>query len=303
MATLLTEKQFEILPVDGSNHGVVFGLGRPVEVTASGFKPGTGDILNQDSVNKRRGTISFGRDIKGPAEWSFSGFSNHDEEIDALESVEDLAAAWNPIDTFDTAGRVSVLRYTTAGRTRRVFGRPRRFEAAPDNVIMSGMIPVDMTFQCVDSYSYDDIEQMSVIDLTSDNSTGGFVFPVTFPVSTLTTNNAGDDQVDVGGRVRTYPRITIRGPIVNPVLTSDDWTIRLNGTIPQFGYVVIDCRPWVLAITDHRGANASSMLDSRSWLEDCYLRPNYRNNFNLSGATSGGVARAEIRWRNAYNLF
>ena len=181
MATALEDHQFEILREDADT-GVAFGLGRAVSIDASGFDPGSNDWLIQDQQDPFSGATRFGRDVQSGSTWTWSMWVDQFSEEDALDSLDELADAWAPDDL--SGGQVMVMRYKVGGRTRRVYGRPRRFASTPDNRILSGMIPVTADFKRVDPLFYDD-QPESVTLGVAYASAGGFIFPVTFPVMTL----------------------------------------------------------------------------------------------------------------------
>lgn len=185
MATLLKDHQFEILS-DGADSGVAFGIGLGVSLNADGFDPGSADWLVQDQDDPFSGVTRMGRDVRKGPTWTWAMHVNRHSEEDALESLEDLAEAWSPEDT-DT-GDTFVIRYMVGGRVRRVYGRPRRFAAPPNNAILSGMIPVTADFKLVDPNYYGDSMEAVTVG-TQYTSKGGFVFPVTFPVMTLPGGN------------------------------------------------------------------------------------------------------------------
>lgn len=297
--TELLNHQFEILPTDDALNGFVFGIHASVSVDGPGFDPGENNWITQDGQNSRRGVAAFGRDIPGPKTWTWSSHVNEDDIESALATLDEFDAAWHPEELARTPGALTAIRYRIGNRYRRVFGRPRRFAAPPSNLILSGYVPVTHDFQCVDSYTYDDEESMVVLTLNSGASGGGLTLPTTFPAAIAVPEDlSGINQVVVGGRARAYPIIRFDGPWTNPLLETDDWTLRLNTEIPDTGWINVDTRPWKLTVLDHNGASRVGALPHNTWLEDCYFGANTQPQLRVGGSSAGG--QATIRWRNTW---
>lgn len=298
--TELSEHQFEILPNESAVDGFVFGIGAAVSVDEEGFDPGENTWMTQDAENTRRGVLGFGRDVMGPRTWIWDSHVDQRSVDTAVATLEDFAYAWSPEELLRSPGEVTCLRYRIAGRTRRVFGRPRRFAAPPSNLILGGYVPVNHEFQTVDAYTYDDVESSVNIPYSSVVSGGGFVLPKVMPLQTAPNINPGEGQVVVGGRARAYPVFRLNGPWTNPVIETDDWTLRWKGTVPTNGWVEIDTRPWRLTVLNHLGASAAGGLDRRTWLEDTWFAPNTRPQMRLEGTAESGDASLLVRWRNTW---
>lgn len=295
----LDEMQFEILRSESSAAGVGFGIGLDVSVNDGGFDPGEFGWLTQDSVNPTRGVTMFGKDVATGRTWSWQLHTDKDDTQEALAALGTLAAAWRARQVAGTPGRVLPLRYRIGDRVRRVYGRPRRFSAPPSNLIMSGLIPITADFSVVDDLHYADDESSTVITYSQDND-GGFVLPTTLPIVTLPGSNR-QGLVTVQGDAPTYPIIRIEGPITNPYVASEDWTLNLNMTIPEGDYVEIDTRPWRLTATRNGNPRDSvaGKLGRRQWLSDVTLQPgNYELVFG--GSSSTGGATCAVSWRDAW---
>lgn len=298
--TELKEHQFEILPSTEASEGFVFGIGAEVSVNGEGgFDPGEKDALIQDGQNTRRGIRSFGRDVPGAATWLWESHTDREDVKGAVDTLERFSAAWQPYEA-QNPGWVTAVRYRLAGRTRRVFGRPRRFAAPPTNLILDGMVPVTHDFACVDSYTYDDAPSGAVIPFSSGAVGGGFSFPSNFPVATKLSDGNGAQQINVGGNARAYPVIRLYGPWTNPSIGTSDWEIRWTGSIPASGWLEIDARPWMLTVLDQGGASQAGGLDRRTWLEDVWFAPKTQPMLNLGGYAPGGAAQASVTWRNTW---
>lgn len=298
--TALAEHQFEILPTEDASNGFVFGIGAEISIDEEGFDPGEAEWLTQDSQNTRRGVVGFGRDVLGAKTWTWDSHVDQDDVETAVDVLDRFSAAWSPESLARTPGAVTALRYRIAGRDRRVFGRPRRYAAPPSNRILGGYVPVTHDFQCVDSFTYDDVESSALIAYASASGSGGFTLPMAMPLVTMPSQGNGSGQITVGGRARAYPIIRFIGPWTNPVMHTDDWTLRWKGEIGPTGWVEIDTRPWALTVKNESGASAVAGLDRQTWLEDMWFAPQSQPQISLDGIAASGGAGALVRWRNTW---
>lgn len=298
--TTLKDHQFEILPTPDAHDGFVWGIGAEVSLDENGFDPGEAEWLTQDGQNTRRGVVGFGRDVRGAKTWTWDSHTDQDDVESAVDVLDRFSAAWSPESLARTPGALTAIRYRLAGRDRRVFGRPRRYAAPPSNLILTGFVPVTHDFQCVDSYTYDDVESQATILYASSSDGGGFVLPSPMPLATAPSEGNGAGQVSVGGTARAYPVIRFNGPWTNPVLKTDDWEVRWNGEIGPTGWIEIDTRPWALTVKDQTGASAVKGLGRRTWLEDMWFAPQSQPQIVLDGIAASGGASAWIRWRNTW---
>ena len=293
----LSEMQFELLPDELSTAGVGFGIGLNVSVDADGFDPGDTEWTIQDSTNPMRGSTNFGRDTPLGPTWTWSLHVNRDDVAPALESLAELRAAWKAAAIRETPGRTSIIRYRVGGRERRVYGRPRRWAAPPNNLILNGRIPITTTFQTADDLHYSDTESSVDIGFVA-GSVGGFEFPVEFPAETLPAGQR-DGLSTVGGDSPTYPIIRFNGPITNPRLATAAWALQLNMEITAGQYVEIDTRPWKLSVLRQGLYNEAGKLSRRTWLKDIVLKPG-NVEFSFSGVSEAGTASCIVKWRDAY---
>lgn len=300
MTTELNSKQFEILPREDAAAGFVFGIGAEVSVDDGGFTPGTTDWLTQDSQNTRRGSNAFGRDVLTGPTWGWSSHVNRDDEDEALDTLERFSSAWRPVDLMETPGAVTALRFKVGQRTRRIYGRPRRFDAPPTNLIDSGYVPVTHDFQAFDAFTYDDVASSTVLTLDSA-SEGGFILPATMPIQTLPVATSAELQVAIGGTARAYPVVRFHGPWSNPTLITDNWTLSLNTSIAAGDWIEVDTRAWNLGAIRKDGSSAAGTFSRRTWLEDIYFQPGSRPNLRLGGSSSTGGATCTVEWRNTWN--
>lgn len=297
--TELAEMQFELLPSVGASDGFVFGIGSEVSVDDGGFVPGGNDWFTQDADNPTRGSTAFGRDhLKGPT-WAWSLHVNRSDKYQAVDTLDRFATAWRSESVVENPGLVVPIRYRLANRVRRVYGRPRRYDAPPSNLILSGYVPVTVDFKCIDPYTYDDSEKTLTLSL-QQGSEGGFTFPTVFPAQTLPVGTQADQAV-VGGTARAHPVVRFNGPVAMPSLETDDWSLSLDMEIAAGQYVVIDTRPWPSPTALLNGVSSvAGFLGRRQWLSRASFTPG-RHEMLFRGASSTGGAECLVTWRDTYD--
>jgi hypothetical protein len=305
--TTLSDYQFEVLSSEGATDGVVFGIGSAsgIDMTDGGFIPGDDDWTNDDNEDALNGGTRFGRDrLKGPVH-GFDLFTNVDDEDGALAALSSFKTAWRALSVRQSPSDVIPVRYRINGRERRFYGRPRRFSAPPTNLIQGGFIPITTDFQAADAFFYDDAAQS--VSLTLHNvgtSEGGFIFPVIFPVTALPVGTS-EQQLVVGGDAPAYPVIRVNGPVTNPVITTDSWTLALDISLGALDYVIIDTRPWKRTVLKNGNQNAAGSLSTnrRLYLSDVVLEEGSVPQIQFSGSSASGAPTCTVSWRNTYNSY
>lgn len=292
----LEDYQFSLIPDANQLDEIPFGLDLPIEVEEDGFDPGGPEWVTQDGTNPITGATRFGIDQVTGGAWTFDMFVNSQEDSDALESLSSLADAWIHSPAAKIPGRVAALRYQLAGRTRRVFGRPRRWSAPLNNSLINGMILVTAEFKLVDPLFYDDAESSVTIPFVED-SVGGLILPVMMPAVSAPPGLA-NGNIFVGGNHEAYPIIRFVGPIVNPSLAWGNRKLQLETTIDEGGWIEIDTQPWQLSIKRNDGASVPGVLARRQYLEDMTL-PTGPQQLTFRGFSETGTAQCVVRWRGA----
>lgn len=298
----MNDFQFEILPSVDAEDGVVFGIGADVSLNQDGFHPGSTDWATQDVDSGATGHTNFGRDLLLGPSWSWDLHVNRDDCEEALESLGAFTTAWRALDVRGPS-EVTALRYQLVGRRRRIYGRPRRCEASPNNLILSGYTDVGVDFKAVDGFTYDD-EQTGITLLLAGNEDGpaggGLRFPARLPVDTDPTT-VQQAQIVVGGDAPTYPIIRFTGPVTGPSLSTDSWVISLpEYEIPTGSFVEIDTRPWVSTVMLNGESSIAGEIGRRQNLPASRLKPGALE-VSFHGASSDGTATCEVRWASAWN--
>lgn len=294
----LEEMQFEILTSEDNDTGVPFGIGHAISVDDAGFDPGEMSWLTQDSENPHTGARLFGRDTTAAAVWSWALHVNQTDTETALEALRALRRAWKGRQVASRPGEVLPLRYRIGGRTRRVYGRPRRFAAPPDNRIVSGYVPITAQFDCVDDLHYDDVEQSAALNFEFDTD-GGFILPAVLPIQTIPQSER-EIAVFNGGDEPTNPVIRFNGPVNNPSLTGPGWTVKVDVDLVEGEYVEVDTRPWKLTAIRNGSAGVGGRLGKRQYLPDVVLHPGV-NTLRYAGSSTTSSSICTVHWRSAHS--
>lgn len=224
----------------------------------------------------------------------------------ASEGVDMLRAVWDAAAIRDTPSRMAWLLHKTGGRTRRMYGRPRKFDVAHSRFQRQGYVPCVAEFVSVDGRFYDETEKsVSLWDYYKGAT----------PV------RPGRDQVDKGpdpsrksatvvqaGRLPTQPVIVIHGPCKNPKINFGTlWSVQLAMTIAEGAYVTIDARSWARTVMRTAGGSSSSVADkltrASGRLAEIKIPPGrWPVSFSYSRTIIkfGVGPRIEIRWRDAH---
>ena len=294
----LADHTFSLELGDGSAV-VEWGLGKNVFVLPDGFDPGTVDYRTQDIDIPNEDNIAFGRDFLSPPTWTFEMATNGSDEATSLAHQAPLAVAWKSYKLRDTPSARAILRYGLGGRTRRVYGRPRRWSATYDNRLLSGTHQIVAEFQCADAVHYDDGLSYHAIDILPVEG-GWLVAPLVAPLTTIA-GTVRDSGFTVGGDTKTWPRILFNGPVVDPYISIDGKKVALTMTLLTGQQAVIDTAPWVRTVERFPGpANISWALTRDTRMSDMALLPG-AHELIFGGTDPSGTAKVTVQWRNAWS--
>lgn len=311
----LLDGQYEI-------NGVVFGTRNPrlnpnpylvksFEVEPGTLTNGTGGNLSQasgttgvltaDSSLPMEDGTRFGVDFSTGMvlTWSIDAWRPGNFVYD---DVAALKSAWRDPKLRTQSNVNTVLRICRGGRTRLVYGRPRKFKETYGNM-EQGYAPIDCQFQCSDESFYDDNVQVKTIGLINP-SVNGAVYPTVYP-KRFQSNQEAFTTVVVQGNFPTFPQYKITGPVLNPKISvANGWTLKLNAYIDNYDYLIIDPRPWrrymEFIIADGRRMNAMGFVTADSpTMREMYLEPG-QHSIVFDGIDPTNTATLEIGWRNAW---
>lgn len=281
--------------LDGYKFG---GASDAVVVVPGGFDPGTTSWRTQDAENPLGDAMRFGRDRLTPPAWGFTLMTNKDTSTEALDALEVMQAKWIADSVRATPGAVQTLRYNLGGRTRRVYGRSRRFSPLINPLTFQGVSGALADFQKADSLHYDDTEYVTSISILAGRATG-IKSPLFGPLTTV----AGGEQIDtiqeVGGTAPAPFVAVIRGPITNPYIQGPGFYLKLNLTLAYDQQAIIDTRPFAQTVFRNDGASLGGALSRTSRLTTARLNPGSAS-IKFGGTDATGTARCDFSWRPTF---
>lgn len=276
--------------------GFVFGAN--TDVMVDDIEIGSSEVVTNDVALPRQDGVRFGRDFRAGRVITFEFIILSGTGVTALDQLAELETAWLADHVRSTPGAVSILSLTRSGRTRRVYGRPRRFAVAPERA-RHGWVSVTADFQCVDHYFYGDAELTTTVGMASP-SVGGLIGPLIGPIDA---ESAGEGVQDlfVGGTLPGWPVIRIRGPIIDPTVeVVGQWTASLKLSLASDQWVVIDPTPWNRAVRHSNGGNLAGAFTAASQRLSQMRIPPGRQQILLRGIDPTGTASVTTYIREAW---
>lgn len=273
--------------------GYLFSGSRRQPLYVQGFNLEHSRTRVQDIANPAAPELRQGRDQRTPPLWRFGFRVGHGGATQTLANLSALTSAWNALPAVPESE--SVLRYTIAGRTRRVYGRARELFPDYSMVYDLGRVVASGDFQPRDVWFYDDTPRQVTLGLIPVSS-GGLVSPLVSPLTTV----AGAQRqglIEVGGDGPAPVEIEFAGPISNPRAASSGWEVGLTGSIAYDERVTINTRTGT--VTRQDGANLSGRLTRRTYLPEARLQPGSRE-IVFSGTDQTGTATCTVRWRDTF---
>lgn len=259
--------------------------------------PDSPDSENNDVGNPEEDGLRMGSEYRRGRLITFKmNVLTQGSALDALDSLED---AWGGDEYRFDSESYTTLRMKRGGRTRRMYGRPRRFSATTKRST-SGWVPVTADFQCIHHHYYDDLPKEVTVGLVPP-TTGGFTVPFTVPFGVTGTSGSRTGTLTVAGKKPSWPIYTIHGPITYPIIEMVGiGKIPMPISLSDTQFVVIDTRPWVRRVTRNDGVNMAGAIDVfASALKDMYIPPGIWN-FLLRGIDPTGTAFLVIDWLDTH---
>lgn len=210
---------------------------------------------------------------------------------------------WRNAAVNGRAGTVSFIKYRIAGRTRRIYGRARRWAPTIGNRILGGYSEIVAEFQRADRLYYDDVARSEQIDAAAAIPTG-FVTPLVFPLSTLEGAPRSGTIADTGGDVPAPFVAQFIGPqtgsATQPKLSGTGWEIQLDTTLLPGQVITVDTRPWAYRALRNDGANLSGKLTAKSRLAKARI-DNEGDTLWFDTTDASGTARCVVSWYPTYD--
>jgi hypothetical protein len=289
---MLGDHQYEL-------DGVTFGLDMPVAVFEDGFTPGSATLESQRTQMPSGDGVRFGRDSFGGMTWSFKLYTDCDTEAEAYAALSELHGVWPREKVRKTSGAVVPLRYRVGGRTRRVYGRPGRFTATPNNLSLSGRIDAVADFETVDHLVYDDMLNQHTIGLAlPPDPDAGLLVPFIAPFQSQPGSVPRQTSITIGGTEPTPIWMVFRGEITNPAVKIGGKNVQIQATTTTSDPVTVDARPWARSVTKASGGGVR--INPRvTKLSELYLPPG-EHEVVFSGLDASGTGSVQVCWHNAF---
>ena len=278
-----------------------FKFGEGTNWIVQDLEVGAPEIVNTDVRLPRQDGLRFGRDYRAGQQITFEMINIAGTGTDVLDELGQLRTAWLADTVRATPGAVSILSLTRGGRTRRVYGRPRRFAVASERSRF-GWVSVIADFQCVDHLFYGDAELAYTVGMAAP-SVGGLVGPLVGPIDAESAGE-GVHSVFIGGNVPAWPVMRIHGPIVDPSIeVVGQWSAKINVSLASDQWVTIDPTPWNRAVRHRQGGNLAGAFTSDSQRLSQMRLPPGPQQVILRGLDPTGTAKLQMWIREAYNSY
>lgn len=285
--------------------GFVFGTRTPFAVPSdflvNDFQIDEGAIDDVDDVMPFEDGTIFGVDTRSGQNITFKVYLWKKGQP-ALDDLTRMRTAWRGDSVRFRSGLVTTLRMNKQGRTRLVYGRPRRFAPTFGRMEL-GWGEVDCDFKCVDENFYDDVQRELDLEMGA-LPTAGLVAGFTLPATISQFAPAAGTFV-IEGNNPTWPTFIIYGPVINPEITIiNHYTIKLNVNLNHTETISIDPRPW-RRLTFKTSAGLTYNQSGRYTVDSPTMRemslPPGVHNMTYRGIDETLSSHVTIGWRNAYS--
>lgn len=280
----------------GSFGGYVWGPGTDLEIKEwQGLDMPA--VRSGDSGRPRDHGMFRGLDVMGGREPSLTG-DLHPLSGTLVEAEAELAAATVPGGSEDTPLFLNLPGWGTLACMARVRKRqmPRDIQLALGN-----LGKVAMLWAADDPRWYAQTQQSSVVPL---NPTGGFSFPMSFPLSFGGGSVTGSLAVTNAGNIETRPLLIVEGPCEKPSITNVTATgspnLTFNLTVGAGARLVIDTDMHTATYYTAGTTTGSTRLGSLAYGSQWFtLSPGAST---LQFLTSNGEGLLSVQWASAMVL-
>jgi Phage tail protein len=192
-----------------SFRGLTFGPGTILELeTIEGLD--LPKVRSGDSERSRDHGTYVGLDLLGGREIVTKGDTKASSSVSFTEACEQVEAATEPGGTTLYPLYVNLPGWGTLATLARVRGR-----AMPWNLrrTLGNLAETTISFAAPDPRMYGETQQVTI---TARSVSGGYTFPITFPLSFGSSASAGAATVTNNGTFETRPLLVVTGPCENP---------------------------------------------------------------------------------------
>lgn len=283
--------QHELI-ADGAPTGLLFGTLGTGYLTLShpSIEPGDGNVSEYARV--REDGLQMGEDYDGGKSVAFEVQVIKDgatAAADAGDALDLFESTWRHPKWRNQFGAYAVLRSNMKGRTRRCYGRPRRFAATEDGLAKKGMVSFLCDFTSMDGRWYDDVPSSVITPVAG--AAGG-------------TRSA---TVTVGGTLDAWTVVTLSAgsaDLVNPTIVLGPLSMHLPLTIAAGQTLTIDPRPWRRQfVWNNNPATPTGNVTptgATALLRDWHL-PQGLHIATLTADTLAANAQVRVEWANTWS--
>lgn len=288
--------EHELADLQWELDGVVLGLHTVYNVST--FEWGDAGTRTNDSDAPRSDGRVFGRDYRSGRTLTMDLNVLGGNAAEGLARLDVLESAWQADVVRTQPGALSVMRYRTGGRTRRVWGRPRRFQVDSSRD-WTGNIPVTATFDTLDHLFYGDVLETEQVPFVPA-AVGGLVGA---QAEGWQASAAGDASGFIRslGTKPSWLVWRINGPIVNPSIeVVGGWRATLQTTVNYDQTITVDPTPWNRSVRRNDGANMAGAFSANSPpLRGMQIRPGI-SQVILRGIDPTGNSSATVSVRDVF---
>jgi hypothetical protein len=243
-----------------------FGADTNIPVSKCEIQPW--NVNNQDFQIIRTDEVRFGIDTLVPAPIVFTMAVLNNWALENMPSsaggpvpdsllyqarslLGQLANEWKATPVRQTWGAMKKLLFVdTDGITRRIYGRPGKFQHGP--VEQNEWVDVQAEFRRADTNAYADIEKVIEIGYNND------------PTYIYREADQGDAPA--------WFRVLFYGPLTHPTVTVGHVQIELNLDIPSNCIVEVSSYPWMRRIVDSNNVNwRAALIGSSQYLDQLQI--------------------------------
>lgn len=277
--------------------GVEFG--DQLALLINTFDPSGPELRSNDHAKPFGDGALAGRDYLGSGTWTFELSTNVRDEVGALAKAGALISAWRDPKVRLRPNVTVPLSYQVAGRWRRVYGRPAQItDPVSDVNAKLGVAKLVASFRVLDPNFYDDQPTNVKLTIVPETS-GGFVFPLVFPISSRKTSGKRAGLVDNLGDVSSPLIVKFHGPARNPkVVAAAGWEVGISGSLAYDQSVTIDARAGTAIRND--GASVAGSLTRATQLSKAVI-PSGPSELTFTAIDETGTASVDLSWRNSYS--
>jgi hypothetical protein len=290
----LSVNQHELI-ADGSPTGLLFGTLSTGYLTQTRPSEEPGDVGGSEVPRNREDGVFYGEEYDGAGAVAFDigvlspqGSTNPGRDV--ADAMAEFKSRWRSRQWRVPFNAYAVLSSNMYGRTRRCYGRPRRWAPADETYASKGVASFLCDFSVMDGRWYDDAT--TTVTTPAGSQSGGS------RIATIT----------VGGTEDAWPVVTISAgsvPLIRPTLVLGPLSMTLqNLTIAAGQTFTIDPQPWSRQFVKN-GNRATPTGDispagASTLLRDFRL-PVGTHQLTLTADTLAAGATASVSWRNAWS--